>query len=344
MTISTWTRRSLGAVALGAAAFLTAPAFAEELTVYTAIEADQLQGYKEAFEADNPDITINWVRDSTGIITAKLLAEKSNPQADVVWGLAATSLQLLDGEGMLDPYAPAGLEKLSPKFRDKSDPPAWVGMDAWGAVICFNTVEAEKQSLPKPESWADLTKPEYAGKVVMPNPSSSGTGYLMVSSWLQMMGEEKGWQYLDALHNNAAVYTHSGSKPCKMAAAGEYPIGLSFEYRAAKSKAEGAPIDIVFPKEGLGWDMEATGIMKGTKKLDAAKKLVDWSISQKANEMYAKGYAVVALPGAAQKLEYIPENYEEMLIDNDFDWAAKQRESILAEWSKRYDAKSEPKS
>ena len=68
---------------------LVAPAAAADLTVYTALEADQLEAYKEAFEKDNPDITIQWVRNSTGIVTAKLLAEKAAPVADVVWYLPA---------------------------------------------------------------------------------------------------------------------------------------------------------------------------------------------------------------------------------------------------------------
>ena len=135
----------------------------------------------------------------------------------------------------------------------------------------------------------------------------------------------------------------SGVYTAEQAAAGETVIGVSFEFPGAKAKSDGAPIDIIFPSEGSGWEAEATAIIAGTANLEAAKKLVDWSISKKANEMYAKGYAVVAMPGAAQKLEYIPENYESMLIDNDFDWAAKERERILAEWSKRYDTKSEPK-
>ena len=77
---------------------------------------------------------------------------------------------------------------------------------------------------------------------------------------------------MDALHENIAQYTHSGSKPCNMAAAGEYVVGISFEYRANANKAKGAPIDLVFPKEGLGWDLEAFAIHKGTKKLDAAQE------------------------------------------------------------------------
>lgn len=332
---------ALGVAALGMCA---SSALAEtELTVYTAVEAEDLARYAETFNQDHPDIKINWVRDSTGVITAKLLAEKNNPQADVVWGLAATSLLVLKSEDMLEPYAPAGLDKMDPKFRDSDNPPSWVGMDAWVAAVCFNTVEGGKLGLTAPKSWMDLTKPEYKGHIVMPNPASSGTGFLDVSSWLQIFGEEKGWAYMDALHENIGAYTHSGSKPCKMAAAGETAIGVSFAFRGAKSKAAGAPIEIIIPEEGIGWDMEATAIVAGTAKMDAAKTLVEWSITPKAMEMYNVGYAVVGIPGIAKPVEYFPSNIPEKMIDNNFEWSANNRSAILEEWKTRYDSKSEPK-
>jgi len=318
-------------------------AMAGELTVYTAVEAEDLKKYADAFNADHPDITINWVRDSTGVVTAKLLAEKNNPQADVIWGLAATSLLLLKSEGMLEAYAPKGVELLDKKFVDKSTPPTWTGMDAWVAAVCFNTVEGGKLGLTAPKSWKDLTKAEYKGHVIMPNPNSSGTGFLDVSSWLQMFGEKDGWAFMDGLHANIAAYTHSGSKPCKMAAAGEIPIGVSFAFRGAKSKAAGAPIEIIVPEEGVGWDMEATAIVAGTDNLADAKTLADWTITKKANEMYNSGYAVVAYPGVAKPVEHFPANLLEKMIDNDFEFAANNRKAILDEWQKRYDSKSEPK-
>ncbi|MBA3506647.1 MAG: putative 2-aminoethylphosphonate ABC transporter substrate-binding protein, partial [Betaproteobacteria bacterium] len=74
-----------------------------QLLVYTALETDQLKAYEEGFRKAQPDIELKWVRDSTGVVTAKLLAEKTNPQADVVMGVAASSLVLLDTEGMLQP-------------------------------------------------------------------------------------------------------------------------------------------------------------------------------------------------------------------------------------------------
>ena len=314
------------------------------LTVYTAVEAEDLKKYAARFNEDHPDINIKWVRDSTGIVTAKLLAEKENPKADVIWGLAATSLLLMKGEGMLEAYAPAGLDKLDSKFADKASPPSWVGMDAWVAAICVNTVEAEKNGLPTPTSWQDLTKPVYKGHVAMPNPNSSGTGFLDVSSWLQLFGEDGGWKFMDGLHANIDHYTHSGSKPCKQAARGEVTIGVSFAFRGAKSKAQGAPLIIIIPSEGIGWDMEATAIVKGTKNMKAAQTLVDWSITEKANKMYNEGYAVIGMQKLAKPVEHFPSGITEAMIDNDFEWAAQNRKRILAEWQKRYDTKSEPKS
>jgi iron(III) transport system substrate-binding protein len=335
-------------VALAACAFAVAGwAQKTQLLVYTALETDQIKAYQDGFNKHYPDIDLKWVRDSTGVITAKLLAEKANPQADVVMGVAASSLALLDKQGMLQPYAPINLDAIMSKYRDPKNPPAWWGMDVWGATVCFNTVEAQKRGLPKPETWKDLTKPIYKGQIVMPNPASSGTGFFDVSAWLTLWGDDNGkgggWKYMDALHENIAQYTHSGSKPCNMAASGEYVMGISFEYRANTNKAKGAPIELVFPKEGLGWDLEAFAIMKGTKKLEAAKKLADWASSKDAMLLYGKNFAITAQPGVAAPLANVPKDYEQRLVKMDFATTGANRERVLAEWTRRYDSKTEPK-
>lgn len=320
-----------------------APAVSGEILVYTALEDDEIPGYLELFKKAHPDIDVKIVRDSTGIITAKFLAEKDNPQADVVWGTAATTLMLADQAGILEPYAPKGLERVRPVMRDKNDPPHWVGIKAWMTGFCVNTMEVDMLKLPMPESFADLIKPEYKGHLTMPNPASSGTGFLTVSAILQLMGEEKGWEYLDKLHENMARYTHSGSKPCKMAGAGELPIGISFGYRGIMQKQKGEPVETVFPKEGSGWDVEANALVKKASIKDEAKVFLDWAISPEVMAAYAKVYPVTAYETGVAIPEGYPKDPEAQLIKNDFDWAAKNRTRILEEWSKRYDAKSEAK-
>ncbi|MBM3537849.1 MAG: putative 2-aminoethylphosphonate ABC transporter substrate-binding protein [Alphaproteobacteria bacterium] len=313
------------------------------LTVYTALENDQLGPYKQALEADVKDVDIAWVRDSTGVITARVLAEKDNPRADVIWGLGASSIALFDSMNLLEGYTPKGAEALKAPFKSAKNPMTWTGMDAWLATICYNTVEAGKANAPRPATWMDLTKPNYKGQVVMPNPSSSGTGYLAIFGWMQVMGEQAAWQFMDKLHENVAVYTHSGSAPCVQAARGERMVGIGFDMRGASEKTKGAPIDIILPPEGAGWDMEATAIVKGTKNLEAAKKLVDWSVTAKANELYNKYYAIVAHPASKN----IPPNYpldaEPKMAKVDLAKMGAERDRILAEWTKRYDSKSAPR-
>ncbi|PTQ66951.1 putative 2-aminoethylphosphonate ABC transporter substrate-binding protein [Pseudomonas sp. GV071] len=314
-----------------------------ELTVYTAMENEQLAGYKKAFEAKYPDIEIKWVRDSTGIITAKLLAEKDNPRADVIWGLYASSVALMGKEGMLEAYAPAGLDKVDSKFRDTRNPPLWVGNGVEATAICVNAAEAKKQNLPIPTSWEDLTKPVYKGKIVMPNPASSGTGYSAVNAWLQIMGEDKGWAFMDKLHVNIGQYTHSGSKPCTQAAMGEYPIGISLDFRAVTLKRQGAPLEIVLPTEGLGLDINSVALIKGSKNLDAAKKLEDFAVSDQAFLLYQPNAAALARPEFNVKLKEMPDAYYDRLITVDFDKAGAQRAAVLEKWRARYDGKSEQK-
>jgi iron(III) transport system substrate-binding protein len=180
----------------------------------------------------------------------------------------------------------------------------------------------------------------------MPNPGSSGTGFLSVAAWLQMFGETGGWQYMDGLHANMNSYTHSGSKPCKAVGAGEYPIGISFSYPGVKLINDGAPLEVILPTEGIGWEMEATAIMKGTKNLDAAKKIADFAASAEANKLYNDSYQVLARKDVVATVpdNYPPNEQELLLSPNNFEWAATNREAILTEWQKRYGSKDQPKS
>jgi len=332
-----------GALIGVAAACSPARAQQNEVVVYTAYETEDLAPYKAAFEKDNPGYSIRWVHNANGIITARVLAEKANPRGDAVWGVAASSMGLMAERDTLLPYKPPGFDKIPAKFRDPSDPPTWFGNSAWVAALIYNTVEGEKAGAKKPETWQDLLKPEFRGKIVMPHPASSGTGFLYVSAWLQTFGEEGGWKYMDGLHENMWRYTHSGSQPATLASRGEAIVGIAFDLRGAREKERGAPIDIVFPKEALGWEMNAFAIIKGGPNPEGAKKLADWAASDAAMKVYGATRAVAARPEFAKPIPLLPTDLADRIMVNDFAWAAKNRERILEEWSRRYDGKADPK-
>ena len=316
------------------------------LNVYTALEEEQVEDYLTSFKEAHPDVTVNVTRESTGVITSRLLAEKDNPVADVVWGLSATSLLQLKQEGMLEPYAPEGVDRIQPQFKDTDEPPSWAGIDAWETAWLVNkAVLAEHGITDIPTSYQDLLDPQYQGLIAMSNPASSGTGLLTVNGVLALYGEEEGWNYLDQLDNNVAVYMHSGSQPASETAAGEYGIGVSFGYRCLQAEAEvGSDIcETVFPEEGSGWDMEANALMKKDQVKDIAKEFLNWAITDDMMTKYAQNYPIVATGVGDDIPEGYSENPMDQLLSNiDFNEAAKNRESILAQWSERYDAKSAP--
>ena len=312
-----------------------------EITVYTALENELVDKYLVSFREHHPNINVNVVRDSTGIITARLLAEGQNTAADLVWATAASSLLVLQERGLVEPYAPKGIENVLPQFKDSANPPSWVGLNAWEAAFVYNTVEARSKNLPLITSYQDLLKPEFRGQIIMSNPASSGTGFLFVSGLIQLMGQEKAFEFLDALHNNIAMYTHSGSAPARRAGAGEFAVGISFGYAGVAQLNRGFPVEIIFPSEGSGWDVEANALIKKPEIKEAAKLFLDWSISMDAMNLLKEDYAIISVNLGSE----IPAGYSKdpisQLLPNDLQWAAENRDDILAEWTRRYDGKTE---
>jgi iron(III) transport system substrate-binding protein len=339
--------RGLAAWSLGlAAALLSTSALAQDktvLTVYSTLQKEVLTPYENAFETAHPDIDITWIRDAGGVIHARLLAERDNPRADVIFGMPVTDIVGLAKEGLIEPYAPKGLDNLQPKFRDPNNPPRWTGLEMYLNIICFNTVEAEKKGIPEPKHWTDLADPVYKDQIAMPNPTMSNTGFGYVHSWIQKMGEEKAWDFLSKLHENVAVYTNSSSTPGKYAATGEYVVGLSTDLTCPFLKTKGAPIDLLVPDNETAWDIEASAMVKGSKKPDAAKVLIDWGSTREAHTLFNKYYGTVGMDGLNNgPPNSIPDGVSKA-ADYSVEWSIDNRQRILEEWAKRFDSKSEPK-
>jgi|GEM_PF-70384 len=300
------------------------------LTVYTAFEDDQIDKYLESFRKEYPDIDLNVVRESTGTLIARVIAEKDNPVADVIWGTSASVLLQLKPYDLIKGYTPEKADLLDPKFYDSKDPEAlWTGCDVYETAFCVNTDVCKQAGVPVPTSFKDLIDPKYKGMIVMPDPTSSGTGMLTVNGILQIMGEDEGWKYLEKLNDNIQNYTTSGSRPAKMAAAGECAIGISFGYRCAQLLQEGNPIQVVFPSEGCGWDVEANCLINKKEINPAAYTFLDWAISDEAMQEYATEYPITGRGVVGE----IPEGYSDKPLDNlcdlDLEKAAEDRDAII---------------
>ena len=300
------------------------------ITVYTALEHELVDEFLAAFNAEYPDITVNIVRDSTGVITARLIAENNNPQADLVWGTAASSMIILDEMGLLEPYAPEGVERILPMFKSDGAVPTWVGITAWETAFIVNTIELERLGIgiDDIQCYDDLLRPELAGHIIMPHPASSGTGFLTVAGLLQLRGESGGWDFFEQLHANMERYVHSGSQPARMAASGETVVGISFGYAGTRELLRGAPVEIILPAAGSGWDMEANALIRRDEIHPAALTFLNWAISEGAFALYAPHYEIIAIGGG---------NVDQ-LIENDFTWTAQNRDSILDTWTERFGA------
>lgn len=309
-------------------------AFAGEITAYTSLEEDDAKVYLKAFNKAQPGIKVNLLRLSTGDLGARMLAESSNPRHDVIWGWAVT--QMVDPRimAMLEAYRPSGIGNVDSKLKDPGG--KWFATTGYFAAFCVNTEVLKKKNLPMPTSWEDLLNPVYKGELVMPNPASSGTGYLQISSILQMKGEREGWKFLHKLDKNMAQYIKSGSKPCKVTRVGEYAIGASFEFVAVKSIQKGFPIKMVIPSEGAGYEIEVSGLMKTSKNKGDVKRFLDWLLTKQAAKLYAQRAGMYAVKGAEQpqfaRNAGIPKDVSTILYPMDFEWSAKNKSRILKKW------------
>jgi len=330
-------KKRLLSITLGITLCATAQVYAGEITVYSSLEDDEIADYLKAAKKDLPDIKVNVLRLSTGDLGARILAEKSSPKHDVIWGWSVTNMLNPEIQNMIEPYKAKGSEALAKQFKDKDG--KWFAATGYMAAFCVNTERLKKKKLPMPTSWEDLLNPVYKGELIMPNPNSSGTGYLQIASILQSKGEEKGWEFLKALDPNMGQYIKSGSKPCKLTRTGEYSVGASFAFIAIKSIKEGYPIKMVIPSEGSGYELEASALMASSKNKEDSKKFLDWTLSKNAAEQYGKFKAIVTIPGIklsdAAKAAGLPTDISSVLYQIDFAESAKNRNHILKTWREK---------
>lgn len=318
----------------------------ESITVYSALPEDLVQNYLAQFQAEHPEIEVQLVTKVTLALFEQLLAEQEAPQADVIWGLAVTNMLPLEWHHLLTSYAPAGVERVAPFFRDANEPPQWVGISARSVVFCANTTMLDQQGLPPPDSWEALADPQYKGLLLIPTPGETSVGYLLIATILQSYGDTPGWEYLAQLHENTGGrYANNASGVCDHVRKGEFAIGVTYDYRAFFPDDQ--TMAFILPEEGAGWEMEVNALVRKETVKPAAKRFLDWAISDSAMTEYAKDRILTGTDiqhnGTDEMLasRLSADLVRTHLFDLDIPWLAANRERIQTEWMTRFGANLE---
>ena len=264
----------LGSVAAGV------PARAQAVVVNCSFELEWCEAVRAKFEATT-GLKASISRKTDGEIMAQLRAEGDNPRFDVWHSAGPDAAAIMAKDGYLDSYKSPKLPELHDWAQNAAKANGYILTPIYVGVIGFgyNSDLLAKKGMPEPKCWADLTKPVYKNEIQMADPSTSGTALTMVSTILQLMGEEKGFEYLKALHKNVNQYTRSGTAGIRAAARGETTIGVAFLHDSVAQTVQGFPVKTVPPCEGSGFEMPGVAIVKGARNPELAQKWVDFVLS-----------------------------------------------------------------
>ena len=333
-------RKWLAAIATATASAAPLGASAQgELVVYCTVQEEWCRPMVAAFEKAT-GIKVLMTRKSSGEFYAQIKAEAANPRGDIWWG------------GTGDPHLQAAEEGLTLEYKspNMSQLQDWavrqweqskgrtVGVYAGALGYSYNIEQLKKKNISEPKCWSDLIKPAFKDEIQVANPNSSGTSYTMLATLVQIMGEDKAFDYLKALHKNVSQYKKSGAAPARAAATGESLVGITFQHDAVVQAIQGANVKIVSPCEGTGYEIGSMSIIKGAKNLENAKKWCDWALTPEAQSIGAQNKVSYQVPSNknASAPPQAPKFSEIKLINYDFAkyGSSAERTRLLAKWDK----------
>jgi iron(III) transport system substrate-binding protein len=277
-------RKTVLASLLLAAALGQAQAADGKLVLYTSQPNTDAQQTVDAFMAKNPGVTVEWVRDGTPKIMAKLRAEieAGQPQPDVLLIADIVTMEGLKKEGRLLTYPEANLAGYDETLADKDR--TYFSTKLITTGIVYNT-----KAPFVPESWADLARPEAKGLIAMPSPLTSGAALIHTVTLVENLPQ--GWDYYASLAANGAQAAGGNGDVLKAVSGGDKLFGMIVDYMPIREKAKGAPVEFVFPKEGVSAVTEPVAILSTAKNPEAAKAFVDFLVSREGQELAVKqGY------------------------------------------------------
>ncbi|TNG92396.1 ABC transporter substrate-binding protein [Pasteurellaceae bacterium USgator11] len=285
------------------------------------------------------DVKTSFIRNGSGSTFAKIEAEKNNPQADVWYG-GTLDPQSQAGElGLLQAYRSPNVEQIVERFQDPAKVKGNYSSAVYMGILGFgvNTERLKKLGINEvPKCWKDLTDPRLKGEIQIADPQSSGTAYTAIATFTQLWGEDEAFNYFKQLHPNISQYTKSGITPSRNTARGEATVGIGFLHDYALEKQNGAPIEMIVPCEGTGYELGGVSILKGARNLDNAKLFVDWVLSKEGQELaWQKGESLQILTNKTAEQSPVAFDPTQLnLVNYDFEkfGASDERKRLISKW------------
>jgi len=321
-------------LAIGLAILYAPPAVAGE-TVVVVCSPDPAWCEAMKREFSKTGTGLEFVRLSSGAALARLRAEKANPTFDVWFGGSGDGFWVAQAEGLLEFYHPKAWPDLRPQLTKSVDGhyiPLYSGIHGFGV----NEKILKEKNLPVPATWKELGDPKYKGLIAMPNPNTSGTGYLMMTTIVTIYGEAHGFELIKAIHKNVAQYTRSGGDPSLLAGRGEVAIGVSFANDVVERGRKGFPVRFVAPKDGTGYEIGGIALVKGGPTRAAGLKLIDWALEPE-NQKLGPQNGEVSIPSHSKSVvdPDVPKFEEANMITYDFGkyGTPAVRDGLIKKWT-----------
>lgn len=280
----------IAATALLIAGQVQAADVAGKLVLYTSQPNEDAQQTVDAFKAKYPAVEVEWVRDGTTQMMAKLRAEieAGAPKPDLLLIADTVTMESLKQEGRLMKHEGADVSAYDPAIMDKDK--TYFSTKLITTGIMYNT-----NAPVKPTSYKDLLKAEVKDKLAMPSPLTSGAATIHMVAVTN--NPDLGWAYYEKLAEQGANPQGGNGGVYKAIAGGEKLYGFMVDYMPIRGKAQGAPVEFVFPEEGVSAVTEPVAILSTAQNPTAAKAFVDFLISKDGQELASKQGYLPAHPG-----------------------------------------------
>ena len=327
------TTTSPSPAASSAAASATKAAVTGTLNVYSALNESTNNEFFKAFNVAYPSVKINVLPlAAAGELQTRIEAEKASPKADIFIGGSSEFHDPLGKGGLLEQYSSPNAKDIDAKFKDPNG--FWVGWYTGIFGFISNNDRLSKElGGKKPAGWDDLLDASWKQKLILPDPVKTGGGYIFIATQIFRFNkdEAKAMDYMKKLHANIAQYVPTSPGALTLIDQGQFVGCPNWAHDILTEKSKGNPIDLNVPND-TGFEVGAISIIKGTKSLDAAKALVDWSLTKDAGELNVKlsnrgstRSDVAPAPGS-------PKLSDVKLVNYDRAWATDNKSRILKLW------------